>query len=433
MIAIIEYFGIKIIKIIKIWLISKGVFGLSVEKNKKKYVISAVLVLLGVLVECLYLQNTAIIFPIIYIYVILFIFQGKMTIKLKAGLVSYLLVECLDTIVYAVIAYVGKIPLELITGYEHKLTDIICSMPSLLFWALISYICTNKKCCLNLQSRQFPLMFVSVFVATFQIAVVVYLIVGGQINQLHTVKRMILFLLFISSICVLYIFLYLTKLLDADKAQKQVIQALEKQNKINQRYYMDLYEKQQNEREQLHNWRHFLRYLHTKIKNEDYLGAESMLYEMTHSFLEEEHMLTYSQNKVVDAVICGVLGSAIYKNQILFSYQGILPEVLPVRDIDLCAVLSNALENALEATLRTEEKGKISMQASCQSHLLLFQIQNPVLDNNIEIVLGKSEKGDGHGLGIQSMHRIVEKYQGELTYTVKENVCKVDIIFLSSS
>ena len=57
------------------------------------------------------------------------------------------------------------------------------------------------------------------------------------------------------------------------------------------------------------------------------------------------------------------------REQIPFSVQIDLPECLPVDEINLCLVLSNLLENALEASLRTAPaRRRIKLTAYGNSH-----------------------------------------------------------------
>lgn len=434
MIEVIKYCVIRIIKIIKIWLVCKGLFELKPEKKKWKYGLANTFILCGVLVEVVFFkEKIGFISLTIGIVVLILIFTEKVIKTLKAGAVAYCLVESIDSILYTIIIRVGNFHMDEIIGFEHKLEDIICSLPGLFLWILLANICIKKGYHFNLESRQYPLMLISVIVATLQIAIVSYFLIGGGYNNEYTVKFMILLLMFISSICVIYIFMYLTKLLSADNVQKQVIQAYKRQEEMNQRYYMELYEKRDIERERRHDLKHFLTYLHTRIKEGDYVGAEIMIDEMTQSMYSLEMSLVYSQNKIVDAVICGVLGDAINSHQITFSYQGILPQDIHIEDIDLCTVLSNALENALEATLQSRQPGKISMHAGCRGNTVIFRIENPVLEETVQIHSGVSKKGDGHGYGIRSMQRIMERYHGELSYEVGEHLCKLSIIFLIPS
>lgn len=50
----------------------------------------------------------------------------------------------------------------------------------------------------------------------------------------------------------------------------------------------------------------------------------------------EQPTCIYSQNRLVDAVISGVLGAAVSKEKLLFTYQGWLPQELGIDDLDLC-------------------------------------------------------------------------------------------------
>ncbi len=434
MIEVIEYCVIKSISITKLWLICKSMFALEPSRKKWRYILLGCFVFCGVWIEVILLQeNTGIIFPLLYIVAPVLIFEEKVKKSLKAGIVAYFLKEIADMILIAIIIYEGDFCIDDIVGFEYRLEDIICSLPGLFLWIVLANICTKKEYHFGLEGRQYLLMLVSLAVSTFQIAFVTYLISGGGYDEVNDVKMMIFALMFISSLCVLYTFLYLTKLLAVDSAQKQTIQAFEKQAEMNRRYYMDLYEKRELERERQHDWKHFLVYLHTRIKEGDYAGAEAMLDEMTRSTHRFGMSLVYSQNKVVDAVICGVLGEAISSHQITFSYQGILPQDIHIADMDLCMVLSNALENALEATLKREVPGRISMHAGCKGNMVLFQIENPVLEKTVQIRAGSSKKGDGHGYGIRSMQRIVERYHGELSYEMGEHLCSLSIIFLTAS
>lgn len=430
MIAVIEYYMIRIIKLLKIWLICKGIFGLKPEKKRWKYIFSGIIILGVVLIEVVFAKQKITILNLLAgLIVLVMIFDEKVLQSVKADVVAYFLVEAVESLIYTVIIYVGGFHMDEIIGFSHKLSDILCSLPGLGGWVLAAWICTRKESYFNLESRQYPIMLVSVIVATLQISMVTYFVAGGGYEDTHTVQSMILLLMFISSICVIYVFMYLTKLLSADNVQRQAIQAYKKQQEISQKYYMDLYEKQELDREKQHDLKHFLTYLRTRIKNGDYADAEAMLDEMTQTVYCSESPLIYSRNKVVDAVIYGVLGDAVKHEKIHFSYQGILPQSLHIADMDLCTVLSNALSNALEAALQCNKTGDISMQASCKGSLVLFQIENTMSEENTQIHAEKTGKGEGHGYGIRSMQRIVNRYHGELSYETEPYKCRLNIIF----
>ena len=103
------------------------------------------------------------------------------------------------------------------------------------------------------------------------------------------------------------------------------------------------------------------------------------------------------------------------REQIPFSVQLDLPECLPVDEIDLCLVLSNLLENALEASLRTAPaRRRIELTAYLHGNsLALIQVENTydgVIREKDGVFLSSKRKGDG--VGIQSVRHIAEKSGG---------------------
>ena len=92
-----------------------------------------------------------------------------------------------------------------------------------------------------------------------------------------------------------------------------------------------------------------------------------------------------------------------------------MPKDLPISDTKLCAILSNALENALTATEQTTEKC-IQIQLAERNSALLIQISNPfagkvVFDHDIPI-----SPNDNHGFGTKNIAAIVDSYNGQYQF-----------------
>ena len=106
----------------------------------------------------------------------------------------------------------------------------------------------------------------------------------------------------------------------------------------------------------------------------------------------------------------------LYRKQgIPFSFNLDLPAELPVPKIDLCSVLSNLLENALEASLKTEPaRRQIKVKAYMYSeHMLLLTVEytfDGVVREKDGVFLSSKRKGEG--IGIQSVRRIADKNGG---------------------
>lgn len=133
--------------------------------------------------------------------------------------------------------------------------------------------------------------------------------------------------------------------------------------------------------------------------------------------------MRFCENRAADSVISYYCALA-RREGVPFQAQVDLPEELPVDEIDLCLVLANLLENALEASLRTAPAyRRIQARAYLHGRLLLIQVEN-AFDGEIHEKNGvfQSSKHKGSGVGIQSIHRIAEKSGGASTFAHENGV-----------
>ena len=128
--------------------------------------------------------------------------------------------------------------------------------------------------------------------------------------------------------------------------------------------------------------------------------------------------LHFCENRAADSV-AGYYCALARRENIPYSVQLDLPAQLPVDEVDLCLILSNLLENALEASLRTAPLRRgIKLTAYLHGEsLALIQIEN-AFDGEIHEKGGvfQSSKRKGNGIGIQSVQHIAEKSGGACTF-----------------
>ena len=129
--------------------------------------------------------------------------------------------------------------------------------------------------------------------------------------------------------------------------------------------------------------------------------------------------MCFCENRAADSVV-GYYCAMAKRDEIPFRARLDLPETLPVDEIDMCLVLSNLLENALEASLRTAP-GRRQIELTAYVHadrILLIEVEN-AFDGEINEKNGvfRSSKRKENGIGIQSVTRIAEKTGGTSTFT----------------
>ncbi len=96
---------------------------------------------------------------------------------------------------------------------------------------------------------------------------------------------------------------------------------------------------------------------------------------------------------------------------------------------DLCVVIGNLLDNALEACGGLPGKGKICFAMKRLEDFYYLTVINPSREPKWEegrYVSGKTDKenGVGHGLGLRSVERVAHQYGGSLVTVYEEGVFK---------
>ena len=138
----------------------------------------------------------------------------------------------------------------------------------------------------------------------------------------------------------------------------------------------------------------------------------------------------FCENRAADSVV-GHYCALAKRENIPYSVQIDLPECLPVDEINLCLVLSNLLENALEASLRTAPvRRRLKLTAYLHGNsLALIQVEN-TYDGVIREKDGvfQSSKRKGDGVGLQSVRHIAEKSGGVSTVTYQDGLFCVKVM-----
>lgn len=102
-----------------------------------------------------------------------------------------------------------------------------------------------------------------------------------------------------------------------------------------------------------------------------------------------------------------------------------------ISDLDLCSLFGNIIDNAIEASVKLpEEKRYIHIKTNRKDSFIIMNFENsykekPIIKDNRFI---SSKQEAGHGIGSQNIKRIVEKYNGSLSYSFKDNICTLNIL-----
>ncbi|ADY55226.1 signal transduction histidine kinase regulating citrate/malate metabolism [Syntrophobotulus glycolicus DSM 8271] len=179
--------------------------------------------------------------------------------------------------------------------------------------------------------------------------------------------------------------------------------------------YYDALNGQMNEiRAIRHDTRHFIDVLGTLADEGRYDELRRFLGEYAER-ADTEPLPVFCQNTVANSIL-GYYALKARTKEIPFRCVSVIPKELPLSDGDLCVVLGNALENALEACAKPAvQSGRfIAVQAGTAGGQFLIKIENSY-DGFVSIKDGEllSSKGGGaHGIGLQNIRRVVKSCGG---------------------
>lgn len=186
-------------------------------------------------------------------------------------------------------------------------------------------------------------------------------------------------------------------------------------------------------RQARHDMRHHFNTLSALANRSEWQELKAYLSKAKESIPTME--LNLCDNPAVDGVACHYC--LRYKeNAIPFSIKLDLPHELPISEINMCLVLSNLLENALEASLRTNlSRRYIKVQAFLHSsNVILLTVEN-AFDGIVKEKNGvfQSTKHRGDGIGIQSVRRIAEKSGGYCSFTQSDGIFCANVMLRGES
>lgn len=125
--------------------------------------------------------------------------------------------------------------------------------------------------------------------------------------------------------------------------------------------------------------------------------------------------ISHSGNIVIDSLISYWFMTAKQKD-IEFSVDICVPMMMPFKGADICLILGNLLENAVEAAQKVEGKRYIKIKIKYDKNNLLVFVSNSyrgaiikTKDNRLRTTKSDIEN---HGVGLASVYRAVTKYHG---------------------
>lgn len=203
--------------------------------------------------------------------------------------------------------------------------------------------------------------------------------------------------------------------------------AREFQNRLMQQQYEEIRSVYLNLRGWRHDYHNHIQALKAFFDREQYAEARSYLNEIE-TELERVDSFVRSGNLMADAILNSKITHAVNK-EIKVTCDATLSEELFLSDMDLCIILGNILDNAIESCEKIPVENRfLRIYMAIIKEQLYISVQNSAPEIlNFEERNYISTKRGNHGLGMKRVAAVVEKREGFLNLNNEPGIFGTEI------
>lgn len=253
--------------------------------------------------------------------------------------------------------------------------------------------------------------------------------VGTSRNMIMIIVITIIVLIINVSIFYIYIHLY-------DVLELKCINSLYQQELNMYNEHMKEKESFMKEfRELKHDLKHKLIFLRELLEEKNYEELQKNMDELIDWKRLTGVTIAHSGNVLIDVLI-NYKYEVARQHGIRFNLNLEVPISFPLANSDLCVILGNALDNAIEANVNPDiPDSYINLNVKYKSGQLIILIENS-FDGKIKTdergnVITKKQDKENHGIGIASMEKALEKYHGFRNVEIDGMTYKLTMIMYS--
>ena len=178
-----------------------------------------------------------------------------------------------------------------------------------------------------------------------------------------------------------------------------------------------------------HDYRNHIQTMKAYAAVEDWEAIRRYL-ELLDTDLQTVDTVIKTGNPMTDAILNSKISLARAKGiQVVADAQ--IPVRLSFSEIDLCCIIGNLFDNAIEASMKLpEEERLIRVYMDMKNTQLYISFTNFTAEKKLrkEGKLFSSTKGEGHGLGLVSIDAIVERLEGYISRNSEDGAFTTEIL-----
>lgn len=178
-----------------------------------------------------------------------------------------------------------------------------------------------------------------------------------------------------------------------------------------------------------HDYRNHIQTMKAYAANEDWEAICRYLDELD-TDLNTVDTVIKTGNPMTDAILNSKISLARSKN-IDVHVDAHIPVKLKLPELDLCCIIGNLFDNAIEASLSLpQQERSIRVYMDMKNTQLYISFTNFTAGKKLLKVgrIFKTTKGDGHGFGLVRIDAIVERMQGYISRNSEDGAFTTEIL-----
>lgn len=174
-----------------------------------------------------------------------------------------------------------------------------------------------------------------------------------------------------------------------------------------------------------HDYRHHIQTMKVHAANGEYDAIDKYL-DMLDDDLTNVETVIRTGNRMADAILNSKLSLAMEKH-IQVKADAKIPVTLTVSELDLCIIISNLLDNAIDACMELPvEQRLIRIYMEMKGNYLYLSLINTAGGKKKRSFF--TTKGEGHGFGISRIDAIVKKYGGYIKRASEDESFSTEVL-----
>lgn len=298
---------------------------------------------------------------------------------------------------------------------ESPALTILCQILSRGVWALI-YVIKRRK-----NDQEEVILDLKHYIILYLVTISSFILVGSiqTFSELEEYEDLQIYGVFAVMACCTLVVVTLMQIvvLSQNAYIKKSNDMYKEHMALQKRHYEHMLLQYEELRKFRHDVKNHMLALNSMCTSEDNSQIKKYLSQLTNE-VSSKKPVEYTGNRELDAVIAPFVLEAESKN-IKVQFKGRVSDNVAIDMFDMCTIISNLLNNAIEACEKIQEdKRIIEFEIAGYNSQIFISVRNSydmesIINQKQKFITTKEDKLN-HGIGLENVRRTVKKYDGDM-------------------